>query len=593
MHAARLQAAFDHLIGHRYAAARDAFLAMVARTPADAHARAGLAAAFAALNEPAKAKFHALEALRLAPHDERLTIGAAQSLVKAGDAAHAVKVMEQARSSHATWYRLRGALGVMYDNLGQLADAEACLRECLAGDPTDYLSRLGLANVFASQGRADDAWRAMQAIAAEGHADQHLLEAMAGVSSYVEAITPSEAYKAHAELGRFFAMHAPSLTFSYPATDDPSRTLRVALVSHDFNDHAVAHFLRPLLAHLRRDDLRVIGVHSGLLTDAVTTQLRAHCDEFLHMPQVNSADLATRLHAAKIDIAIDVNGWTTGHRLAAFATKFAPVLMTYLGYPHSTGIPNIDYRIVDSITDPAGSERFASESLLQLDPCFLCYAPVFDRADMQGWTRLARRAGPITFASCNAAKKISEGAITAWARVLARVPDARLVIKGRGLSQEGTQAALRARLEQAGIPHERCDIMGQAMSNADHFSTLASFDIALDAFPYNGTTTTCELLSVGVPVVTILGNRHVARVGASLLHQVGLGELVAPDIDGYVDRAVALAHDTSRLAQLRASLPQRVLASPLCDGKAYADRCAAGLRSAWKTRCERGVRDRT
>jgi predicted O-linked N-acetylglucosamine transferase (SPINDLY family) len=296
------------------------------------------------------------------------------------------------------------------------------------------------------------------------------------------------------------------------------------------------------------------------------------------------AELARRIRLDGIDILVDLAGYTRGGRPAVLATKPAPIQASWIGYANATGIPTIDYWIVDEITDPPGSETPLGERPARLAPCFLCFEP-------PGWAPqvapapLLRRHGP-TFGSFNNSRKIIAPLIALWARLLRAVPGARLLLKGRGLGEAEGDARLRAAFGAEGIDPERLELRDWLDSPEAHLRAYGDVDIALDTSPYNGTTTTCEALWMGVPVVALLGDRHASRVSASLLQAVGLPELVARDRDHYVAIAARLAADPAALAARRAGLREQVRASSLCDAPRFTRGLEAAYRAMWRDYCQ-------
>jgi predicted O-linked N-acetylglucosamine transferase (SPINDLY family) len=270
--------------------------------------------------------------------------------------------------------------------------------------------------------------------------------------------------------------------------------------------------------------------------------------------------------------------------MALFARKPAPVQVTWIGYPNTTGLRAIDYRFTDRIADPPGTtEHFHAETLVRLPECFLCYAPPAEAPDLAAPPALETRA--VTFGSFNTVAKVTDGMIALWARLLAELPQSRLVLKSLGFRSRSVRDALSQRFAVHGISAQRLQILEPVGSFAGHLARYAEIDIALDTFPYNGATTTCEALWMGVPVVSLAGATHRSRVGASLLHCVGLAELVAATAEDYVAKAVQLATHSARLRALRSELRQRVSRSPLVDGERYTRSVEAAYRGMWQRWC--------
>jgi protein O-GlcNAc transferase len=260
--------------------------------------------------------------------------------------------------------------------------------------------------------------------------------------------------------------------------------------------------------------------------------------------------------------------------------------VTWLGYANTTGLKAIDYRLVDALTDPEGTaDAFASEILVRLPGGFLCYGGP-DDAPAPGPVPCLI-AGAVTFGSFNNPAKLSALTFDAWAQVLARLPKARLLLKGQSFADAASCVLYLDRLAERGVAPERIELVPRVPDSRAHLALYDRIDVALDPFPYNGTTTTCESLWMGVPVVTLRGDRHAGRVGASLLTQIGMTDLVADSVDAYVETAVALAGDRVRLGRLRQSLRPWMAASPLCDAAGFARKIEHAYRTMWRRWCEK------
>jgi len=285
-----------------------------------------------------------------------------------------------------------------------------------------------------------------------------------------------------------------------------------------------------------------------------------------------------------IDVLFVLDGPTQLNRCLGRARRPAPVQVAWLGYPETTGIGAIEYRISDPITDPPGNEAFSAEALLRLPDGFHCYEPPIDAPPVE--PAPSSGSGYVTFGSFNTVAKANSKVIEQWQRILAAVPRSRLIIKAQSLADPDTRATCIERLVAEGIPADRLECTSGTRTRAEHLAAYHRVDIALDTFPYNGTTTTCEALWMGVPVVTLSGERHAGRVSASLLTQMDLEDLVAHVPDEYVATAIALASDPSRLSALRASMRERMRASSLMDAKSLTRNLEQAYRSAWRRWCE-------
>jgi protein O-GlcNAc transferase len=397
---------------------------------------------------------------------------------------------------------------------------------------------------------------------------------------------PATMFARHRAWGQAVLQRRQAQPQPFKNVRDPDRPLRIGYVSADYRTHSVAYFLEPLLA--TRDPAKFeIACYSAMPAareDAVTARIKAAATLWRNVAALDDPALRRQVRADRIDILIDLSGHFEGSRLSAFAVKPAPVTATWLGYPATTGLATMDWRITDAIADPSGAEVFHTEKLMRLDGGFLCYGPPTNAPDVV--LRPALDKGQVTFGSFNNQMKLNAEVIETWSRLLKSAPSARLHVKSEQLDDEGVASRIRSGFAAEGIDLSRIVLRPWIAETRDHLAAYGEVDIALDPFPYNGTTTTCEALWMGVPVVTLVGDRHSARVGLDLLTRVGLERLAAPDIDSYVRVAADLARDSGALATLRTGLRERVARSPLCDAARFAHEFETALRAAWRQWCE-------
>ena len=519
---------------------------------------------------PAVAEFHFNLALALQQRDQ-------------ADAA--VHSYQRALTLRPDYAEALANLGLALQAQGRLTQAIACCELALYLRPAYAEALAGLGNVLTSQGRSAQAGACYRQALAQ-QADFH--EAHSGLLLSLLYDGQATAAEIFAEHRRWDALHAsvqPHLMRA-PRNDDEGRRLRVAYVSPDLREHAVAYFFEPLLRQHDRRAIEVFCYAEVARPDATSARLRGLADHWCSSVGMSDAALAQRITADRIDILVDLAGHTEHNRLLVFARKPAPVQLSWLGYAHSTGLSAMDYRLVDAISDPPGpADACASETLVRLPGGFLCYQAPAWAPPVAPPPCLAT--GRITFASFNNPAKLSAPTLDAWTALLRRLPDAQLLLKGGLFADAASAAALLTQLLQRGVPRERIILRAPLSEPREHLALYAEVDIALDPFPYNGTTTTCEALWMGVPVVTLRGDRHAARVGASLLAQIGMQELSADSVSAYVDMALALAGQRQCLSTLRQELRARLAQSPLCDAPAFAARVEAAYRSMWQRHCRR------
>lgn len=371
---------------------------------------------------------------------------------------------------------------------------------------------------------------------------------------------------------------------NFPNLPVPLRRLRLAFLSADLRRHSVAYFLEPLIAHLDPAQFEIYLYHDHAQMDDMSERLREHAVQWRNFAGQPAAAVEECIRRDVPDVLIDLAGHTGINRLALLARRLAPVQITWLGYPDTTGLRTMDYRFVDDVTDPAGeAEAFHTERLVRYSSTAWTYQPPIEAPEPAPVPSAAGR--PVTFGCFNNVAKISDATLRGWMEILAAVPESRLLLKGHGLEDPSLTAALRERLAALNVAPGRVELLGRTAGLAEHLALYARVDVALDTFPYHGTTTTCEALWMGVPVVTLAGDRHAARVGKSLLQAIGREEWVATDWAGYVRIATALANDVAGRSEIRRSLRDELARSVLLDHPGQAARFAAAVRECWKIWC--------
>lgn len=349
-------------------------------------------------------------------------------------------------------------------------------------------------------------------------------------------------------------------------------------------------FWQAPLAYRNARHFHVTCYASVARRDAKTELLQSYCDEWRNIWGLSDEAAAELIRKDGIDILVELGGHTAGNRLGVMALHPAPVQVTWIGYPNTTGLPTIRYRITDDVADPVDTKQKYSEELVRLPCCFLCYTPIKEPPPLPPAPPCSLL-GFITFGSFNNLAKLNEKVVRCWAAILRRVPNSRLVIKCKPLASPTVRTKLFQQFSAAGVEQQRIDLMPLLATTQEHLTAYNMVDIALDSFPYAGTTTTCEALFMGVPVVTLRPPEcsHANAVGATLLCRIpGMADLITGSEEEYVETAVRLAADQKRLVELRHTLRDRMLSSPLCDGPAFMQHLERAYRKMWQTYCQSG-----
>jgi predicted O-linked N-acetylglucosamine transferase (SPINDLY family) len=372
----------------------------------------------------------------------------------------------------------------------------------------------------------------------------------------------------------------------WQARPEMGKTLRVGMVSSDFRNHPVGHFLHGALHALgaltNQAGLEFHGYVSHRDSDAITEEIRANCRGWRDVRTLSDEKLAAVIHGDAIDILLDLGGHTKDSRLDMFAWKPAPVQASWLGYFATTGLYAMDYLIADRHTLPPEEDGAYVERIWRLPETRLCFSDPGSDICVGPLPLLAN--GYPTFGCFNNLSKIHDGVVALWARILHAVPDARLLLKNKQFADTDAAHYLAARFASHGVAAERLLFEGPS-TRAEYFAAHDRIDIALDPFPYTGGTTTAEALWMGVPVLTLAGERFLARQSEGLLKNAGLTDWIARDADDYVAKAVQAARDPTGLAALRQGLRAQVLASPVFDAPRFAAHFAQALRGMWHEWC--------
>ena len=476
-------------------------------------------------------------------------------------------------------------LGLVLTSQGRLEQARTHFERALALRPASPEANDNLARTLKNLGLPDEAVPYYRRAADLSPGDAQLHSNLVFALQYQPGL---DAATLGGEFQRWHERHAAPLAAgvrSHSNGPSPERRLKIGYVSADFRQHPASFFLYPLL---RAHDARQVEVFiyaSVRKPDAVTAGLRTLAAVWRDVGALSDETLAARIRADGIDILVDLSMHTIFGRLPVFARRPAPVQVSWLAYAGTTGLPAIDYRLTDAHMDPpsAGPSPFPGGEPVRLPDSWCCYHPLAETpavADLP-----AGDGRPVTFGCLNQFAKVNPEVLRLWGRVLAAVPGSLLLLHAP--DEETVHRRVRSLLAETGgeaVDGSRVSFV-PPQGRQDYLRTYGRIDIGLDPFPFNGMTTTCEALWMGVPVITTLGQTPGARVGGGLLATVGLGELVAHSDAGLVEIAVALAGDLPRLAHLRATMRARLQASPLMDGPRFARHVEAAYRAMWRRWC--------
>lgn len=587
--------------------ARHLLTRVVDREPARAGAQLNLGAVLNALGDFAAAEQHYRAALRADPANATALNNLGKNYLDQNKLDEAAQHLGAAVAAAPDYWIARHNLGTCQLRLGTVDDAINTFRAVLALQANaDTLSEL-VASLRRTN-RFDEEYACAQQLLAMSDAGGAAVNAWETLFDACDwpaieqsrdrmlALLEAPSTRAAHRSGGLILLHslhgvAPARMFSchrawaasLPAGKTPRREaaphakLRIGYLSPDFRDHSVGLFIHNVIAAHDTARTEVYCYSNSAVRDQFTEQIAARATRFVDVTRLSDDELARTITADGIDVLIDLAGHTRDSRIAVLNHRIAPVQVTYLGYPDTSGLQTVDFRICDPWTESNDGTRY-SESLLEMPESFLCFGKFEDVARVASTP--AASTGVVTFGSFNNIRKLNPQTIAAWSAVLREVPRSRFVIKSRRAQEHVTRGHLLDEFARHGIAPERIVLLGPLPSRDEHLAAYNEIDIVLDTFPYHGTTTSCEALWMGVPVVTLAGDTHAQRVSYSILKNCGLEELVTWSEADYVARAVTLGNDVAAMNALRTAVPEKIRGSVLCDAERFTRQFEASLAAA-------------
>ena len=558
------------------------YRAALEREPRNAAMHNNLGNVLTVIGETEAAIASYLEALAIDPAyvDAHSNLGYA--LMGLGQLDEAIRHFDAALQLKPETIGARFNLGLALAKQGHTSDAVESFRAALRINPKFVEAVRGLGDMLIKLGRTEEAI-AQYELALEYQPDY--AAALGGLlffQNYLADIDPATMLEKARRFGAMVTDPA-AVVKHHDNNRDPNRRLRVGLVSGDFCTHVVARFLETVLPEIDLAQIELFAYATADKVDAMTSRLQESIPNWRRVTYFSDARLTQTILADQIDILVDLSGQSAGNRLATFARKPAPVAVTWLGYFATTGIEAIDYVLANRWVIPEGEERQWVEKPWRLPDTYLCFSP--PKYDVPIGPLPARSNGYVTFGSCNNLNKLSDRTVECWAGVLKAVPGSRLLLRTEALADVGMARQTRERFLAHGIAAERLKLEGALADYAAHLRQYNRIDIALDPFPYTGGTTSVEALWMGAPVLTRKGDRYVAHMGESILHNMAMPEWIAADTEDYVLKAAAFAADLDGLDVLKRSLRPRFVASPLCDAPRFARQLEAAFRGMWQIWC--------
>jgi protein O-GlcNAc transferase len=471
-------------------------------------------------------------------------------------------------------------LGLIYKSKKMFSDAISCYQNALRQEPNSSFTWSNLGNVLKETGRMDEA---LQALEKSFSIDPGFSAAYSNylmALNYVSDKDLEYVFKQHADWENYCPSSLNSKRFDFQGREVKTK-LRIGYISPDFHTHSVAYFIEPLLKAHDKKNIELFGYYNNSVFDETNERMQTYFDHWINISNMPDQLVADKIFEDEIDILVDLAGHSANNALPILYQKPAPIQVTWLGYPNTTGLSAIDYRVTDLLADPDGAELVHTESLIRLKNGFLCYQGD-SKVPVQNDIPYDRN-GYFTFGSFNNYVKVTPEVIEVWAQILKDVPESKLILKSSQFADKDTKGRCIKLFKKQGVSKERLHLVAMLPNPNDHMSYYGELDLALDPFPYNGTTTTFEALWMGVPTLTLSGVVHASRVGESILSRIGLESFVSYSKDEYIKLARLKSESLDELRALRVSLRATMLNSPLCDQEDFAQQMENAYLLMWES----------
>ncbi len=558
--------------------------------PAYLDARLALALSYQKLGQNEEAEAEYQEIMSLNPHHADALYGYATLLKDVDKPKEAYDHFRRLISIKPDMFDAYVALGNLLSDQVKFGKdwAQEEVLECYSRaselKPDNYEIHITIGNLLVARGEIDEALKQFRQALAIKPYDQIARSCILMSRQYHPSPTMEELYS-EAILWPQFCAGDVSRKTDHQNRRDPERKIRIGYVSADLRMHPVGFFLLPALYHHNANRYEVHCYSNSKESDIFTERLRSYADGWRNVVELKDNELHDLIVSDGIDILVDLSGHTGGNRLFVFTSKPAPVQVSWIGYFFTTGLKEIDYILMDETAVLPGEEQYFSEQVVRLPETRFCYEPLRVAPDVSPLP--AMKNGYITFGSFNNLAKVTPAVIRLWASILNSVPNSRIILKSLALGNDNVKERIGKQFSTEGISQDRLDLRGVS----PHVEMLAEYgdmDIALDPFPFNGGLTSCEALWMGVPVLTMLGTRPIARQSAGFLRTIGLEGFIASNEQECCDLAARWSNHLGELAEIRGGLRNRMTSSLLCDGKRFTANLEAAYREMWKRWCETG-----
>ena len=463
---------------------------------------------------------------------------------------------------------------------GRVEEAETATRKAIDLAPNVAIHHAQLAYVFQTHGKLRKAVTTYLRALRRDPENTEIISNLIFVLNYIPTRTPKKGNKQVQRFGELCTQKAQDSASQWCEVAEPQR-LRIGLVSGDIREHPVGYFLEGVVTQLDSSRIELVALNTQHFEDGLTRRMRPSFQQWHCISGLSDPAAAAMIRGLGLHIAVDLSGHTAGNRLPLFSHRLAPVQATWLGYPATTGLREMDYLIADPVSLPEELEPHFTESIWRLPETRLCFTPPAEPIPVNSLPAIEN--GFFTFGCTNNLLKINENVIALWGRIIRQMPHSRMLLQAKQLASQTIVDALRERFLRHGVAADQL-IFQPPVARGEYLRTYHGIDLCLDPFPFPGGTTTAESLWMGVPVLTLNGPHFLGKQGASLIRNAGLPEWIAMDEADYENKAINFAKDLNYLATLRANLRQLVMTSPIFDSARFARNLESAFWGMWERR---------
>ena len=527
-----------------------------------------------------EAKQALLEAISIAPDNAKAYNNLGNAYERLDEYDQAIVQYEKAVELNPQYYQAYNNLGAALSNIEKYEEAQKVLKQAIQINSKFAESYHNMGLIFRLTGNYDEAIKHQRMAVSLKPEDENNFQVLLFSLNYSPDMSAEEIYDYYRQYDQKFGLPLKSKWKPFAQTKAPKNKLRIGYVSPDFKEHSMRNFLEPVLTHHNHDKFEIYAFAELKKEDQITQKYKSYADHWIRTDKMSDEEMAQKIRDVQIDILIDLAGHTKGNRLGVFALKPAPVSLSWwIGYGYTTGLSAIDYFLTDNVLAPEGSEHLFAEQLCRLNQYSVCYQKKIGMGSINPLPALTN--GFITFGTLTRVIRINDKVIKAWSQILNQVKGSKLIINSKSFNNSMTINEFKQKFQEYGISSDRLDIYYQSPP----WDTMRKIDIALDCFPHNSGTTLNEHLYMGNPFITMAGRPSVGRIGASILDTLGHPEWIATSEEAYIDKAIALASDTKKLAKIRGSLRAEIEASPIMDTRGFVEGLEKIYQGMWEKWC--------